>query len=172
MMTQLNYFQSVDNYKNMQALKKAYLTLVKVYHPDVSKLDPNNANEAMKAINNQYTELRAQVSRRDFGEEKPEDGFMAIVNAVVNGLVNLDGIAVELMGHWLWVTGDTKQHKEVLKGLGFFWARKKKAWYWRPSWAKSSFGRGKASLSAIRQTYGSVQMADTKDSTGGKMATV
>lgn len=126
-------------------------------------LGNESATEAMKIINAQYDMLRKLVSTRDYGEEKQEDGFMLVVSAIVKSLLTLDGIAVELAGHWLWVTGDTKAHKDVLKAKGFFWARKKKAWYWRPSWSKSRYSRGSKSLNQIRSTYGSVKMADTSD---------
>ncbi|WP_024771658.1 hypothetical protein [Aquimarina macrocephali] len=47
-----------------------------------------------------------------------------------------------------------KIHKELLKDSGFWWASKKKAWYFRPEEYRSS-SRGKKSLNDIRTKYGS-----------------
>lgn len=39
------------------------------------------------------------------------------------------GLPCELLGKWLWVTGDTLKHSRELKALGFKWSRKQQAWY-------------------------------------------
>ena len=40
-----------------------------------------------------------------------------------------EGIEIEVCGSWVWVSGDTKPHKERLKALGFCWHSKKHCWY-------------------------------------------
>ena len=54
------------------------------------------------------------------------------------------------------MTGETKEHRTTLgkNGLGFYWASKKKAWYYRPSDWKSK-SRGTWDLEKIRETHGS-----------------
>jgi hypothetical protein len=54
----------------------------------------------------------------------------------------------------VWVSGDTFTHKAVLKGAGFYYAGKKKRWYFRPEdWASRS--RGSLDMDGIREKYGS-----------------
>ena len=48
-------------------------------------------------------------------------------------MLALDGVKIELCGTWLWVSGETKKHKETLKNNGFFYAPKKQMWYFRPA---------------------------------------
>lgn len=38
-------------------------------------------------------------------------------------------IEIELVGSWIWVSGNTYPVKEQLKEAGIFWAGKKKKWY-------------------------------------------
>lgn len=40
----------------------------------------------------------------------------------------LGGIEISIEGTWTWITGNTKQHKEALKSLGFRWSPKRRAW--------------------------------------------
>ena len=54
--------------------------------------------------------------------------------------INDENIQKELIGEWIWISGDTWKHKETLKNLGFRWASKKKMWYYREE--KSSAWRG------------------------------
>ena len=41
----------------------------------------------------------------------------------------LEKCNVELIGTWVWVTGETKQYAEKLKKYGMHYAPNKKAWY-------------------------------------------
>lgn len=40
----------------------------------------------------------------------------------------MDGVEVELIGLWIWVSGNTKPYKEQLKKLGFFYKPSKMSW--------------------------------------------
>lgn len=62
------------------------------------------------------------------------------------------GLEVEICGSWIWVSGDTRTHKETLKSAGFRWAPVKKKWHWA---AKRSFSRGNYSMEQIREHHGS-----------------
>jgi hypothetical protein len=62
------------------------------------------------------------------------------------------GLEVELCGLWVWVTGDTKPHKEELKAAGFKWSPNKTAWYYP---GVPSFNRTPRTMDDIRSMYGS-----------------
>ena len=112
-------------YKNLEELKKAYRNLCKTYHPD---LNPN-CLEIMKVINNEYEDLfnilKNQLTTKT--EEKATDFIDLLKN-----IINLD-ITIEIVGSWIWVSGNTYDHKETLKANGFKWASKKKMWYLNPT---------------------------------------
>lgn len=132
-----------------EAVKQAYRKACSKYHPD---RNPAGA-EMMKMVNQAYDVLKnynfdeplnATVSAAAYGDE---------LNDALNAIINL-GLEIELCGAWVWVTGDTKTHKAILKEAGYKWAGKKLAWYFRPSDYKS-YSRGKYSLDDIRSKYGS-----------------
>ena len=52
--------------------------------------------------------------------------------AIIDALINFENIEIELVGTWLYVTGDTRAIKDHLKELKVRWAGKKKCWYWHP----------------------------------------
>lgn len=127
-------------------IKAAYVTACKKYHPDIN---PAGA-EMMKVINAAYDLLRDYSG--NIKEEQNDYGDL--LNDALNAVLTLTGVTVEICGAWLWVTGNTKAHKEALKEAGFKWASKKKAWYFRPENFRS-FSRGKTTLDEIRTKYGS-----------------
>ncbi len=129
------------------AVVQAYRQAAKTYHPD-----RNPAGlEMMKLVNLAYETLKdfeGTVSESvfsDYGEK---------LNTALNTLMSL-GLNVEMCGCWIWVSGDTRSHKEALKQAGFLWALKKKAWYFRPAHQKKRRYRAAWSMKQIRATYGS-----------------
>lgn len=94
------------------------------------------------------------------GQEMPIDeevncDFGEALNAAINAVIGLTDIVIEVCGAWVWLTGDTKAHKEAIKAAGYWWACKKSAWYFRPPDHKS---RNKGDLEKIRDTYGSASV--------------
>ena len=62
-------------------------------------------------------------------------------------------IKKELIGEWLWISGDTWKHKETLKKLGFRWASKKKMWYYREEKQIKWRSKKEYSIEEIKDRY-------------------
>lgn len=64
-----------------------------------------------------------------------EEAHTMIINLetarIARELKKLSGITVKIDRSWLWVTGDTRIHKEILKSLGLRWSKKRTAWYYK-----------------------------------------
>lgn len=139
-------------------IKKAYRQSCKKYHPD-----RNPAGlEMMKAVNVAYqflTEISYNGAERPINEEVNSD-FGDMLNDAINAVIGLAGVSIEVCGAWVWLTGNTKQHKETIKAAGYWWAKKKQAWYFRPPDYKSK-NKGDWDLEKIRDKYGSVSVNNT-----------
>jgi len=127
-------------------IKKAYKKACTKYHPD-----KGGSVEMMQAINQAYAELKDFEGNLEAGTL----GYSDLLNEALLKIIDLPNIEIEVCGAWVWVTGDTKEHSKALgkNGAGFWWAKKKKAWYFRPSDWKSS-SRGDWSLDRIRGEHG------------------
>ena len=153
------------NCKTLDELKKAYKAAAMKYHPDMG-----GDTATMQAINAEY-EARFEVLKRSHNEQAAEDTTgkthattetAADFINIINHLLRMDGIEVELIGRWLWISGDTKPHKESLKACGCRWSSQKKRWSWHYAedgvkWHRSS---GK-SMDQLRMKYGSTTFART-----------
>lgn len=136
-------------------VKKAFRKAAFLYHPDRNPA----GHEMMKAVNEAYKTLKYYTG----SVQHEADGYGEDLNRMINVAVALreesgNKITIELMGAWLWLTGETKPYSKLLNrstGAGFSYASKKKAWYYRPEDFKSR-SRGKNSLDEIRGKYGSV----------------
>ena len=146
-----------NNCRTIEDVKQTYKQLVKELHPD------NNINQdTTKAFQEMQAEYRVAFNRlknvhvNAAGEtyEKETTETAEEFADLINKLYKLNNIIIELCGSWLWITGNTKEHKEELKALGFRYASQKHAWYYhREPWHKKS--KGTSSLDDIRFKYGS-----------------
>jgi hypothetical protein len=133
-------------------VKARYKDLAKQHHPD-----RGGDTATMQAINAAYSIAVIQIAR---GENRTESEINDILTdneqyrAAIDAVINLQGINIELVGSWIWITGNTKEHRQTLKDAGYFWASKKIAWYFRGSEYKCSSRKGKC-LDEIREKYGS-----------------
>lgn len=144
------------------AIKTAYRKACIKYHPDRNPagLEMMNTQKAgTRAVNVAYQflhDLGYNGAERPINEEVNSD-FGDLLNAAINAVIGLAGISIEVCGAWVWVTGDTKHHKDTLKAAGYWWAPKKTAWYFRPPDHKSR-NKGEWDLDKIRDTYGSTSV--------------
>ena len=134
----------LNHCKDLDQLKKEYRRLTKMYHPDCG-----GSTEAMKQLNLEFEQMYAKLSGEDNATEAA-----AAYEAVMESLLNLDGIIVEVCGSWLWISGNTYQHREELKAAGCRWASNKKLWYWRSPESTSTSHKA-VSMDRIREKYGS-----------------
>ena len=88
----------------------------------------------------------------------------------------MENINIEIVGCWIWVDGNTYEHKDALKALGFKWAREKKKWYFHTE-AFRKRSHKKLSMDDIRNYYGSTEVqteatAENEAKTSVQVATV
>ncbi len=146
-----------NNPKSLEELKRQYRDLTKRHHPDLG-----GSAEEMKEINNEYDQLFSRLKNvhesadgkttyhsKTENTERPES-----FRAIIDELVKMRGITIEIIGSWIWVTGNTMPVKENLKVMGFHWAKAKKAWYYHEDGYRKKSHK-KMSLDAIRDLYGS-----------------
>jgi hypothetical protein len=139
----MKYFNSC---KTIEEVKKEFKKLALANHPD-----RGGRTETMQEINNAYSFAIAKLAKgTQFANDeiKIAEDFKKIIEA----LMNLEGLVIDIVGNWLWVHGDTKPFKGIIKSCGLFWANKKKMWYYRPENSKG--GNGKKSYSEITAKYG------------------
>ena len=146
-------FFEVEKIESLQDLKNQYKDLIKKYHPDVN----SNGLEAMKAINAEYEQLFKEIKNNTLNKEETKhhdinDNFRTIIEKIIF----LDDIKIEIIGSWVWISGNTYQHYNTIKEAGFKFSKSKKAWYWyngMDSDFKKHF-KGRYSMNELRLRHG------------------
>ena len=141
-MTREEILKEFQDIEGINEAKKIYKTLAKKLHPDIG-----GSEEDFKILNEIYNNLIehkiyfSNSSKIDIELEK-----------IISLILHFENINIELVGSWIWVSGDTKEIKEKLKEIGFKWASKKKMWYYGEMKAKNPNPK---SMEEIKTKYGS-----------------
>ena len=145
-----------NNPETLEDLKKQYKHLAMKHHPDMG-----GSTQDMQGINAEYEQLFAMLKDT---HKNAEGKFYQARTAttetaaefmdIIEQLIHMEGIEIEICGSWVWVTGDTKPHKEELKALHFYWSKNKCAWYFHRDGYKKR-GKKPMTMDEIRGFYGS-----------------
>ena len=152
--------------ETLEELKVEYRQLAMAHHPDRGGDD-----ETMKAINAEYDALFLIL--KDIHKNKDGETYTARqastetaeqFKALIDELMKMDDIIIEIIGCFVWVTGDTKPYRSKLKELKFQWHSKKIAWYLKPeNYRRQS--RRDYGFDEIRTMYGSNGQVNSRGTT-------
>ena len=155
--------------QTIEEARSLYRSLAKQHHPDIG------GNVAvMQEINSQWAAFQASWANRSERQRQTEahaagrktaadfhnlDEVTEILRVKILYALNLH-LDVELCGLWVWVSGNTREHKEELKAEGFRWSPDKTAWYYP---GVPSFNRTRRSMDEIRTMHGSTRFAKPEE---------
>ena len=141
----MTHSQIEEQFKGIEGIneaKKIYKQLAKKLHPDVGGSD-----ELFKMLNSIYTNI---LENGIYFSNEFE--FDLEIEKIISQILHYENIIIEVVGSWIWLSGDTKKIKDKLKDLGFKWASKKKNWYYGEMKAKNPNPK---SMEEIKSKYGS-----------------
>ena len=152
----------------LEELRRQYRDLLKKYHPD----NKDGSTEATQEINAEYDRLfkllkdrhesksadsKESNAKTDFNNMKYDFTEDELLREMLQKVIHFDGITLEIIGNWLWISGNTYQYRKELNDLGFKFAGQKKSWYWH-SEAFRKRSHKKLSMEDIRNYYGSTEV--------------
>ena len=120
MMTKEDIKQEFKGVEGINEAKKIYKTLAKKLHPDVG-----GDEESFKLLNAVYNDL---VEHKIYFSNDIKIDIE--LEKIISLILHFENITIELVGSWVWVSGDTREIKDKLKEIGFKWASKKKMWFY------------------------------------------
>ncbi|WP_017711144.1 hypothetical protein [Prochlorothrix hollandica] len=146
------------NCKTVEEGKALYKNLARQYHPDLG-----GDLETMKTLNHEYDlflkKMDGSKSQGTDGkthaykyDQELEQELMDVIMALL-GLKMAD-VDITLIGLWVWITGNTKPHRQDLKDLKCRWNSTRKAWYYRPD-SLAYRPSSNADLEELAAKYGS-----------------
>ena len=139
-----------------------------IFHRLAKELHPDNGGDA-----EQFKAMRAEfedVFRKVQNIHETKDGKRYEKNSkqtateyadMIERMIHWQGVTIEIIGAWVWVSGDTKNYRDQLKAMRFFWSKSKKAWYFNGEEHKSR-RRGHYSLDELRTKWGSEEVETEK----------
>lgn len=144
-----------DGCHTAEELKKEYRKLAKELHPDRGgsaeefAAMQNEFEKAWEILKDTHTTKEGKTYTSTEQTTESADEFMDIINKMVTW-----NVSIEIIGTWLWVSGETYSHRKELKAMHFGFSGKKKAWYFHSEPFKKESSK-RFSLDDLRNIYGS-----------------
>jgi hypothetical protein len=136
----------------LDELKQAYRKAAKAFHPD---LNPGIDDTYMKKINSIYDmkirDLKDTKSEKKAASQAAEAEWF---REIIVDLIRCEGLEIEVCGWFIWIGGNTKVHKDIIKEKGFRWSSNKSKWYHKPDWYRGHNTKP-WDMDEIREKYGS-----------------
>ena len=153
----MKWFQNV---KTLDELRTMYRKLAMQHHPD-----RGGSTQDMQEINAEYELLSARLinSNPNFseGRKRYEHSVSDYIRQKLNEVIFLENVLIEVIGSWIWISGETKPIREGLKAKGFKFSHNKTAWYWYYG-DYQKFSNKTYSMDDIRAMWGSEEIENQK----------
>ena len=141
MKTKEDIKKEFENITGLNEAKKVIKRLARVLHPDIG-----GSEESFKILKNVYDDI---VEHKIYFSSDAK--FDIELEKIISQILHFEDIIIEVVGSWIWLSGETKVIKEKLKDLNFKWASKKKMWYYGEMKGRS---HKEKSLDEIKGKYG------------------
>jgi curved DNA-binding protein CbpA len=144
-----------DNPGTLEELKKQYHRLAMLHHPDrggnVAVMQEINEKYAIlfETLKNCHADKEGKIYTAQQETTETPNEFIHIITI----LLNCEGLIIEIIGRFVWLTGNTFEHKQIIKELGFRWSHNKTAWYISPEGYRKK-SRKQYELDEIREAFG------------------
>lgn len=153
----MKWFKDVATLDQMRTI---YRKLALQHHPD-----RGGSTADMQEINNEYDILSKRLinSNPSFSEgRKSWEHFVSEEICVkLMEVIFLEDVSIEIIGSWIWITGNTRAVKEELKDHGFKFSPNKLAWYWQYGDYRKKNGK-QFTMEEIRAMWGSEEVETQK----------
>ena len=144
--------------KDIDSLKKQYFKLAKKYHPDAG-----GTTIQFQQLQSEYEKLLDSLLKGSSFTTEQKDNEIDLDKAmrgIIDAIINLDGLNIELIGKWLWISGNTYPVRTILSSVGLEFLKKQGQAYWVYKGVESR-SKGGTSMEDIKKKYGS-QKIDIK----------
>lgn len=156
-----------DKILSIPELKKLYFQLAKKHHPD------NGGDaEIFKQISAEFSARFEWLKAHSASRQTAKDSTANSANnhhssraksyatetpkkfiEIIDKLLRIKGIEIEIVGDWIWLSGDTYNNRQMLKILGCRFSKGRKQWYW--TFSPYHKQHSKLSNEEIRNLFGS-----------------
>jgi len=106
--------------ETVEQVRAQYKDLAKQHHPDLG-----GDTETMQRLNTEYSFAIAKILKGEKLTQEEIDEAIILSEKhreALEKIMGLDGLVIELVGTWIWVSGNTYPNRKAIDAAGFEWA--------------------------------------------------
>lgn len=151
-------FKYFNGCKTAEDVKSMFKELAKKLHPDNGgnaedfKNMMSEYTEAWRRYKNIHKTAEGETYENTNEETAATDEDAVVYSDIIFACMGFQDVKIEIIGSWIWLSGNTKIYSAEIKSLGFFWSKNKKAWYYNGS-NKKSKRRGRYNMEQLREMW-------------------
>ena len=107
-----HYFHGCSS---LEEVKKRYKELALKHHPD-----RGGDTATMQQINLEYESVLKNPFYSFSEKSEQEQQEFIKYPEIINQIIGLDGVIIEIIGNWIWLSGNTYPFRTQLKEIGFY----------------------------------------------------
>ena len=144
--------------KTIEDVKSLYRKLAMKLHPDcggsAQAFTEMSAEYkvAFERLKNVFRNKDGETYEKENTTENPE-----MFKDIIDKIIHFEDVKIEIIGTWIWVSGNTRPYADELKSLNFHWCRNKVAWSFHTEPFKRRRGKN-TTLDDIRRKYGTAEI--------------
>lgn len=145
--------------RTIEDVKKAFKEYAKKLHPDAGgdaeafKIMMQEYHAAFDRLKNTHTNAAGETYESEKQTTETPEEFAEIINKIIF----MQDVKIEIIGSWIWLSGNTMTYKDEIKAAGFWWSKSKKAWYYTGD-KEHHKRRGHYNMKELRNKWGSVEI--------------
>lgn len=140
----MKYFETIQT---LEDLKKAYRKLIFKLHPD-----KGGSEEEFKTMKSEYDVMFVKLQKGSTNSKEKNENIDQYKD-LIEQLIHFPNLDIDIVGTWVWVSGETKPIKEDLKKVGFHYSGKHYKWFYNGEEQKVN-RRNKKTYDQIKEEYG------------------
>lgn len=153
--------------KTQKEAKSLYHALCRKYHPDLG-----GDVATMQEINSEFERVFERLPKDSNNTKSTSDNEQTATGneqtaqtaqkfmKIIQELVKCEGLTIEIVGSWIWLSGDVYKYLRKVKQMGFMYSTKHKKYYLNDG--ECSKRRSKYSFEQICDKYGVETMQSQK----------
>lgn len=157
----MKYF---NDCRTAEQVRSRFTELAKKLHPDCGgdAAEFRNMMDEYRKAFNMYKDIHTTAEGETYESREKTTETPETFSDIIEKVIHFTDVKIEIIGSWIWLSGNTMIYKDQIKEIGFWWSKTKKAWYYNGSDKRTTKRGHYNNLDQLRNVWTSTEVKTEK----------